>query len=92
MTKREFVEQLAKKTGMTKKQAQQAVEAFVDLIEESLARNEKVRLTGLGTFEAYQRKAGRRINPRTKQPIEVPARVVPKFRPSASFKRILAGR
>ena len=90
MNKQEFTEQLARKTQLPKRQAAETVDAFLGLIVESCQRNEKVRLTGFGTFEPYQRKAARRINPRTKQPIQVPARRVPKFRPSTAFKKALA--
>ncbi len=90
MNKQEFVEQLARKTQLPKRKAGETLDAMLSLILESCQRNEKVRLTGFGTFEAYQRKAARRINPRTKQPIQVPARWVPKFRPSTTFKKALA--
>lgn len=90
MNKQEFTEQLARKTQIPKRKAGETLDALLGLIVESCQRNEKVRLTGFGTFEPYQRKAARRINPRTKQSIQVPARWVPKFRPSTAFKKALA--
>jgi DNA-binding protein HU-beta len=90
MNKQEFTEQLARKTQLPKRKAGETLDAFLDLIIDTCQRNEKVRLTGFGTFEPYQRKAARRINPRTKQAIQVPARKVPKFRPSVAFKKALS--
>ena len=90
MNKQEFTEQLARKIRLPKRKAAESLDALLDLIVDTCQRNEKVRLTGFGTFEPYQRKAARRINPRTKQSIQVPARKVPKFRPSIAFKKALS--
>jgi DNA-binding protein HU-beta len=89
MNKQQFTEQLAQKTKLPKRKAGETVDALLSLIVEACQRNEKVRLSGFGTFEPYQRKAARRINPRTKETIQVPARRVPKFRPSTTFKKAL---
>lgn len=92
MTKQEFVEQLARRTQLPKQKTREVVDSLLGLIVESLERREKVRLAGFGTFLPYELKASRRINPRTRQPIQTPARLVPKFRPSAAFKRTLSQR
>ncbi len=89
MNKKELINQLAGKTHLPKQKATEALDAFLGIIVQSCGQNEKVKLPGFGSFEAYQRKAVKRVNPRTKQPVEVPARWVPKFRASSAFKKTL---
>ena len=90
MNKAEFVEKLAKKTGLTKKEANKAANAMLDLITGALAKNEPVLLTGFGKFEARKRKATSRINPQTGKKFTAPAKVVPAFRPGKNLKEIVA--
>lgn len=92
VNKAEFLELLAKKTKLTKKDARAALDSALDLIMDSCARREKVTFTGFGTFEPRQRKSTTRINPQTKKPMTVPAKWVPKFRPGKVFKEALAKR
>ena len=86
MTKAEFVEKLAAKSGLTKKDAAAVVEAFVDVIMESLQRGEDVQFTGFGKFYVQKREAREGINPRTKSKIKIPASKVPKFSAGAALK------
>jgi len=90
MNKAEFVEKLAKKAGLTKKDANQATNAMLDLITAALAGNEPVLLTGFGKFEARTRKASTRINPQTGKKLSVPAKVVPVFKPGKNLKTTVA--
>ncbi|MBI1730645.1 HU family DNA-binding protein [Candidatus Acetothermia bacterium] len=89
MNKKELVNQLANKTHLSKQKTTEALDAFLDIIVDSCGKNQKVKLPGFGSFEAYKRKSVKRVNPRTKQPVEVPSRWVPKFRPSTAFKKTL---
>lgn len=92
MNKSEFIDQLAKKTNLTKKDARAAVDSALDLIVDCCKRRDKVTFTGFGTFEPRQQKATQRINPQTGRQMNVPAKWVPKFRPGKSFKDALARR
>lgn len=90
MTKADFVDQLAKQTGMSKKGAKQTLDTALDLITaEVKKKNGKVQLTGFGTFEAREQKATERINPQTGKKMKVAAKRVPKFRPGKAFKDAL---
>lgn len=90
MTKQEFIESLAKKAKLSKKDARAVVDEALDLIVATVKKNQKVALTGFGTFEARKQKATQRINPQTGKKMSVPAKNVPKFRPGKQFKEALA--
>ena len=90
MNKAEFVDQLAKKTKLPKKEVRAAVDAALGLIIDACSKKDKVTFTGFGTFEARQQKATTRINPQTGRKMTVPAKLVPKFRPGKAFKEALA--
>ncbi len=87
MNKGEFVDRLGEKTGLTKKDARKVLDAVLDTIQNTLLRGDDVKLVGFGKFAVRARKASRRINPQTKQPIQVPAKVVPLFKPGKNLKR-----
>ncbi len=86
MNKKDFVEQLSKKTGLSKKDARTALDTTLDLIVASCKKKQKVTFTGFGTFEARKQKSTQRINPRTGKRFTVPAKHVPKFRAGKAFK------
>lgn len=86
MNKQEFIDQLAKKANLSKKDARTAVDAMLDLVVKSVKRGDKVQLPGFGAFEASNRKATRRMSPQTGRRVNVPAKRVPKFRPGKPFK------
>lgn len=90
MTKQEFIDKLAKKADLSKKDARNVVDSALDLIIDQVKKNNKVTLTGFGTFEARKQKATQRINPQTGRKMNVPAKNVPKFRPGKQFKESLA--
>ncbi len=92
MNKAELVEKLAKKTGMSKKASRMALEGMIEVISGSLATNEAVLLTGFGKFEVRARKASVRMNPQTRRKINVPAKVVPAFKPGKDLKELVAKR
>lgn len=86
MTKAEFVDRLAAKSGLTKKDAAAVVDAFVEVITESLKRGEEVQFTGFGKFFVQEREAREGINPQTKAKIRIPASKVPKFSPGLALR------
>jgi len=87
MNKGEFIDRLADKTSMTKKEARRLLDSVLDLVQETLLQGDEVKLVGFGKFAVRARKASSRINPQTKRPIEVEAKVVPLFRPGKELKR-----
>lgn len=90
MNKAELVAEIAKKSNLTKKDAEGALNAFMRTVEETLATGEKVQLVGFGTFEARQRKAREGRNPRNpKEVIQIPASIAPVFKAGKSLKEIV---
>jgi DNA-binding protein HU-beta len=87
MNKGEFIDRLSDRTGLTKKEARKHLDSVLDLIQETLLQGEEVKLVGFGKFAVRARKASSRINPQTKRPIQVAAKVVPLFRPGKELKR-----
>lgn len=87
MNKAELVASMAEKSGLTKKDAEAALNAFMKSVEESLVRGEKVQLVGFGTFDVRQRKARQGRNPRNpEQIIEIPASKAPVFKAGKALK------
>lgn len=86
MTKAEFVDKLAAKSGLTKKDAAGVVDAFVEVITDSLKKGEDVQFTGFGKFYVQNRDAREGINPQTKAKIQIPASTVPKFSAGLALK------
>jgi len=86
MTKAELVAKIAEKTGLSKKDAESALNAFMDSVKEALAAGEKVSLVGFGTFEVVERAERKGRNPQTGEEITIPASKAPKFRPGKGLK------
>ncbi len=87
MNKGEFIDRLADKSNLTKKEARKLLDGVLDLIQSTLLEGEEVKLVGFGKFAVRARKASSRINPQTKRPIQVEAKVVPLFKPGKELKR-----
>ena len=84
MTKADLVEQVADTIGrgVTKRDCGLIVDAFLDAVKEALAHGDHIKIRGFGTFKVRHRKARTARNPRTGEPVEVPPRSAPVFRPS----------
>lgn len=80
MSKKDFVEALAKRTGETKKRAEELVNDFLETVEESLANGDSVQFVGWGAFTVVQRAERKGINPQTKEEMTIPARKAVKFK------------
>jgi DNA-binding protein HU-beta len=87
MNKGEFIDRLADKSNLTKKEARKILDGVLDLIQDTLLQGDEVKLVGFGKFAVRARKASSRINPQTKRPIEVEAKVVPLFKAGKELKR-----
>lgn len=86
MTKAELIAGVAERSGLSKKDAGNALEAVLDCISEALASGDKVQLVGFGTFEVRERAARTGRNPQTGEDIAIAARVVPAFKPGKALK------
>jgi DNA-binding protein HU-beta len=86
MNKAGLVTLIAEKSGLSKKDSEAALNAFVDSVEEGLAKGEKITLVGFGTFEARKRAARKGRNPQTKKEIMIPAAVAPVFKAGKGLK------
>ncbi|EQG89438.1 DNA-binding protein HU [Clostridioides difficile DA00191] len=81
MNKAELVSKMAEKSGLTKKEAEAALNAFMSSVQDALVNNEKVQLVGFGTFETRERAARQGRNPRDpEQVIDIPASKAPVFK------------
>ena len=89
MTKNELVEFIAAKAGLTKADANRALEATLEGIQTSLKKEGKVTLVGFGTFSAKKRAAREGINPLTKQPLKIAAKTVASFKAGSKLKDAL---
>lgn len=90
MTKADFVAKMVEKTGFTKADAENAVNAFLETITATLNSGDKVAFAGFGTFEVVERAARTGRNPQTGETIQVQASKVPKFKPGKGLKDAVA--
>ena len=86
MNKAELITSMAEKSQLTKKDAETALKAFIDSVQEALEGGDNVQLVGFGTFETRERAAREGRNPRTKETINIPASTVPVFKAGKEFK------
>ena len=86
MNKTELIEEIAKQTGLTKKDSEAALKAFTETVTKQLKKGQKVQLVGFGTFEVSKRKAREGINPATQQKIKIKASKAPKFKAGKALK------
>jgi len=88
MTKADLVEQVADALGrrVTKRDCGLVIDAFLDAVKEALASGNGIELRGFGTFKVRHRRKRMGRNPKTGEPVEVPARNVPVFQPSSLLR------
>ncbi len=89
MNKTDMIAAVATKSALSKKDAEKAVNAFVESIEETLKADNKVSIVGFGTFEAKSRPARKGHNPLTGKEIDIPASKAPVFKAGKAFKDAL---
>ena len=89
MNKADLIAAIAAKTGETKKSAEASVNAFVDVVTESLVKGDKVQLVGFGSFEVRKRAARKGRNPQTKEEIKIPASKTPVFKAGKALKDLV---
>jgi len=87
VTKSEFVDQIADRAGLSKKDAASAVDAFLDTVESTLSRGSEITFSGFGKFSVSHRSAREGRNPATGARIQIAASRVPKFTAGAGLKK-----
>jgi DNA-binding protein HU-beta len=92
VTKQEFVDKIASKTDLSRRDAARAVDAFLDTITESLQGGEEVAFTGFGKFSTQRRAARQGVNPRNpSEKVYIPAATVPRFSAGSQLKSAVRG-
>lgn len=86
MNKAELVAAVAEKANVTKKAAEESVNAFVEVVTEELVKGEKVQLVGFGSFEVRKRAARKGRNPQSGEEIKIPASKAPVFKAGKALK------
>lgn len=90
MNKTELVAEIAAKAGLSKKDAEKALNAATEAITETLKKGDKVALVGFGTFDVKNRPARTGRNPKTKETIQIAASRVPQFKAGKALKDVIA--
>lgn len=91
MRKQDLIREVANEAGLSDTQATKAVNAFLDAIQDSLARNDEVSISGFGSFKVVERAGREGRNPRTGEPMTIAARRSPTFKPGTQLKRMVEG-
>lgn len=86
MNKTELIAAIADKSGLTKADAEKALNTFIDVVTDALSDNDKVQLVGFGTFEVGERAERTGRNPQTGEEITIPACKTPKFKAGKVLK------
>ena len=89
MNKTELIAAIAENADITRKDAEKAVKAFVDVVTEELKKGEKVQVVGFGTFEVVERAAREGRNLHTGEPMKIAASKAPKFKAGKVLKDAL---
>ena len=88
MNKTELVAAMAESADLSKKDAEKALKAFIEVVTDELKKDEKVQLVGFGTFEVAQRAAREGRNPLTGEKMQIKASKAPKFKAGKALKEI----
>ena len=91
MTKQDFVDAVADRAGLSKRDAGVAVDAVLDTIQDALKRGDSVTFTGFGKFSTSARAARMGVNPRTGEKVQIQATTVPKFSAGSALKTAVKG-
>ncbi|MFA6963879.1 MAG: HU family DNA-binding protein [Patescibacteria group bacterium] len=86
MNKNELINEVARKTGLSRREAEVGIQTMLDAIAKELVGGNKVTLTGFGTFDIGKRKARVGVNPRTGRQIQIKATKMPRFKPSKNLR------
>ena len=92
MTKQEFIDAMASKSGLARRDAEKAVDAFLDTVKDALRNGQDVSFTGFGKFSTQQRAERQGVNPRNpSERVTIPAARVPRFSAGSQLKQAVRG-
>ncbi len=92
VTKQEFVDEVASKAGLSKRDASKAVDAFLDTVTDTLKSRDQISFTGFGKFSTANRAERQGVNPRNPgQKVTIPAATVPRFSAGSTLKKAVRG-
>lgn len=89
MNRTELVAAMAEKSQLSKKDAESALKAFIDVVSEEMQKGEKIQLVGFGTFEVSERAAREGRNPQTGETMKISASKAPKFKAGKALKDLV---
>jgi DNA-binding protein HU-beta len=89
MNKKEFIGAVAAKAALTQKETKKVVDAIVKTVEDAIGKGDKVALLGFGTFTTVEKKSRKGINPKTGEPMTIPAHKVVKFKAGAILSGVV---
>lgn len=89
MNKAQLIDKLSQKTDFTRTDAETLLDATLEIIQESVADGNDVKLVGFGVFDRSVRKERRGRNPKTGMSLTIPETTVPRFRPGKEFKSLI---
>ncbi len=92
MNKAELIEKIASKSELTQASSRRALDALIETVGEALSAGDRVQLVGFGTFKVTERSAREGRNPKTGEPIQIPASKTPSFTAGAELKKIVNNR
>lgn len=92
MNKQELLSAMAEKSGLTKKDSEAALAAFIETVQGALKKGDKVQLIGFGSFEVRDRAARTGKNPLTGESMQIPAAKVPAFKAGRALKDLVNGK
>lgn len=92
MNKSELIDAVAAQAQISKTDAGKAIDAFTAVVKDTLQKGDSLTLVGFGTFKVAERAARKGLNPKTKEPIDIPAARVPKFAAGKTLKDALAAK
>lgn len=90
MNRKELIDAIRSNVNISKQDISDVLTQFVDIIQNQVAQGEKVMIAGFGAFEQRDRRATTSRNPRTGEPVEVPAKKFPAFAPGKNFKELVS--
>ncbi|RRD90937.1 HU family DNA-binding protein [Conchiformibius steedae] len=89
MNKSELIDAIAQESGLNKTDAGKALDAFTAVVKNTLQKGDTITLVGFGSFSVAERAERQGLNPKTKEPLTIPAARVPKFKPGKALKDAL---
>lgn len=89
MNKRTLVQEAAKECGLTQVKVKLVVDTFIKVMKETLEAGNEVGINNFGSWKLVDRKARKGVNPRTQEPIQIPAKTVVRFRAGKELKTVV---